>query len=102
MSNRFDLVARKAVGRRLQSAAQQRPWIEVAASRIIQNTVHYAVKSVACRVDRSTEKCVLRGEDCARGIMKHLPHYPQIAAYMMMRVVGDWITRTTPVKAIGK
>ncbi len=64
----------------------------MAASRIIQNAIHDTIKSVTGCVDRVAEKCVLRSENSAGGIVKHLPHDPQIAANMMMRVVSDRIT----------
>src|ERR1035438_342362 len=92
MSNRFDLLSSKTVRRHLRAFAQERRWIKAAASRIIQNAIHDSIKIVARCVDRVAEKCVLRSENSAAGIVKHLPDDPQIATNMMMRVVSNRIT----------
>src|SRR5580692_362766 len=92
ISDRFHLLGRKAARRLLGSLAQQLFGIEVAASGIIQEAVHYPVEGVARGVDGVAEERVFTSKNGAGRIVEHLPHNPQIPANMMMRVVSDRIT----------
>jgi hypothetical protein len=98
ISYRCNLLARQAARRCLGSRAQQGFGIKVAASRIIENAIRYAIKRIARGVYSIAEKSIFGSENRTRGIVEHLPHHPEIPSHMMVRVVrnrisGNYTTR---------
>jgi hypothetical protein len=71
--------------------------IEGAASGFIQDAIDDTFKSIASSLDGVAEQRIFISKNGAGRVVEHLLHHPQIAANVMLRVVGNGITSDDPV-----